>query len=150
MNQHSPANSGIENDLAHKIIGFAIEIHKNLGPGLHESTYRECLFYEIKNHGIEVEELKEMPIQYKDLIIEKAYTLDILVDDKIIVEIETVDQINDMHIQKVSRYLKLGNFKLGLLINFNSPLLKNGIRRVNNLRNTSEFEKEFREEDHHS
>jgi GxxExxY protein len=121
-----------ENDLAHAVIGFAIDIHKALGPGLSEDIYLKCLTYELEQHGLKAEYPMRMHLQYKDLWLENAGTIDILVDDKLIVEIETCDQISDFMIQKVLRNLKTGNYKLGLIINFNAQLLKNGIRRVSN------------------
>ncbi len=145
MNHKKMPLSSNENDLAHKIIGFAIEIHKNLGPGLLESTYRECLYYELIHHEIIVEKSKVMPIKYKDLVIEDGYTIDLLIDEKMIVEVKSVDHINDTHIQKVTRALKLGNLKLGLLINFNETLLKDGVRRVvTNIKPPIDAEKELK------
>jgi GxxExxY protein len=136
MNQDIP-----ENDLAHRIIGFAIEIHKALGPGLQKSAYRECLEYELTNHDLAVEKNKPMPVNYKDLQLDYGYQLDLLVDHKVVVEVMTCDQISDQDVQRLLRFLKLGDYKLGLIINFNSSLLKNGIRRVNNMRNVHSDER---------
>ncbi len=119
-----------ENELAHTVIGCAIEIHKTLGPGLQESAYRECLYYELQKLGIPVEKGRQMPVVYKELKLDYGYSIDLLVDGKLVVEIETVDQLGDLHMSRMMRFLKLGGFKLGLIINFNSQLLKNGIRRV--------------------
>lgn len=121
-----------ENELAHAVIGYAIDIHKSLGPGLPEEIYLKCLLYELQQHGIEYENPKTMHLQYKDLWLENAGTMDLLIDNQLIVEIETCDQISDFMIQKVLRNLKSGGYKLGLIINFNAQLLKKGIRRVSN------------------
>lgn len=134
-----------ENDLAHTVIGLAIEIHKALGPGLTEDAYRECLLYELRQHQIKAESLKSMPVHYKDLHLEQGYAIDVLVDDKLVVEIETCEQISDMMVQRILRNLKLGHYKLGLIINFNATLLKKGIRRVTNHKLMPEEEHEFAE-----
>jgi GxxExxY protein len=122
----------LENELAHRIIGFAIEIHKAMGPGLPPDVYRKCLQFELSNANIDAEALKTMPIRYKTLELEAGFTIDILVDNKVVVIIETADTIAEFHVQKLLRFLRFGNYKLGLLINFNSTLLKDGIRRVTN------------------
>ena len=123
-----------ENEIFSIIIGKSIEIHKALGPGLLESAYQECLFFELINNGLTLEKQKPMPIVYKDVKLDHGYRLDLLVENKVVVELKTVDAIIDVHEAQILTYLKLGNFKLGLLINFNVQLLKHGIRRfVNNL-----------------
>jgi len=122
----------IENIISNKIIGLAIEVHRSLGPGLLESAYQECLYYELKNNGLKVEKEKPMPIVYKDMKLDHGYRIDLLVEHKVVVEIKTVDTLIDVHFAQVLTYLKLGNYKLGLLINFNVPLLKNGIKRIIN------------------
>lgn len=123
-----------ENELSNIIIGKAIEVHKLLGPGLLESAYSECLYYELTNYGLQVEREKPLPIIYKQIKLNHGYRIDLLVENKVVIELKTVDQILDVHEAQTLTYLKLGNFKLGLLINFNVSLLKNGIRRfVNNL-----------------
>ncbi len=121
-----------ENFISNKIIGLAIDVHKSLGPGLLESAYQECLYYELKNEGFKVEKEKPMPIVYKDIKLDHGYRIDLLVENKVVVEIKTVDALIDVHFAQVLTYLKLGNYKLGLLINFNVPLLKNGIKRIIN------------------
>jgi len=121
-----------ENYISNKIIGLAIEVHRSLGPGLLESAYQECLYYELKNEGLKVEKEKPMPIVYKDIKLDHGYRIDLLVANKVVVEIKTVDTLIDVHFAQVLTYLKLGNYKLGLLINFNVPLLKNGIKRIIN------------------
>ena len=123
-----------ENEISKLIIGKAIEVHKVLGPGLLESAYQECLYYELITEGLIVEKEKPMPIEYKEVRLDHGYRLDLLVENKVVIEVKTVDLIIDVHEAQILTYLKLGGYKLGLLINFNVSLLKNGIKRfVNNL-----------------
>lgn len=123
-----------ENEIANLIIGMCIEVHKKLGPGLLEKVYKECLFYQLQKDGIFAEKEKPIPLIYAEIKLDCGYRLDILVMNKVVLEIKSIDALNDIHLAQVLTYLKLGNFKLGLLINFNSLLLKDGIRRVvNNL-----------------
>ncbi len=123
-----------ENEISNIIIGKAIEVHKALGPGLLESAYQECLYFELIESGLKVEKEKPMPIIYKDVKLDHGYRIDLLIENKVVVEIKTVDAIMDVHEAQILTYLKLGDYKLGLLINFNVQLLKKGIRRfVNNL-----------------
>lgn len=119
-----------ENELSNIIIGCAIEVHKQLGPGLLESAYQECLFYELSMAGLEVIKEKPMPIVYKDVKLDHGYRIDILVNNKVVIEIKTVEQFTEVHTAQVLTYLKLGNYKLGLLLNFYVTTLKNGIKRV--------------------
>ena len=121
-----------ENDLSTIIIGCALDIHKELGPGLLESAYQECLFYELQNKGLKVVKEKAMPLMYKDVHINCGYRVDLLVEDKVVVELKSVDELNNIHLAQTLTYLKMGDFKLGLLINFNVSLLKSGIKRVIN------------------
>ena len=120
------------NKLSGIIVGCAIKVHKQLGPGLLESAYQECLFYELQQAGIEVKKEVPMPIEYKEVKLDHGYRLDLLVENKIVVELKTVELINDVHQAQLLTYLKLGNYKLGLLINFHVTLLKNGIKRMIN------------------
>ena len=123
-----------ENEISERIIGCAIEVHKLLGPGLLESAYEECLFYEIFQAGLRVEKQKPLPLIYKEIKLEVGYRLDLIVENKVIIEIKSVDALNDIHTAQVLTYLKLSGCKLGLLINFNVLKLKDGIKRlVNNL-----------------
>lgn len=122
----------IENELSNKVIGLAIEVHKALGPGLLESAYKECLFYKIKQEGLKVEKEKPMPLVFEDVHLDCGYRMDLLVENKLVIEIKSVDALNDVHLAQTLTYMKLGNFKLGLLINFNVTLLKNGLKRVIN------------------
>jgi len=122
----------IENELSKQIIGCAIEVHKQLGPGLLESAYQECLYYELKQAGLKVIKEKPMPIVYKEVKLDHGYRIDLLVEEKLVIEIKTVDAFNDVHTAQVLTYLRLGNYKLGLLLNFQTTVLKNGIKRVIN------------------
>ena len=122
----------IENELSNKVIGLAIEVHKALGPGLLESAYKECLFYKIHQEGLIVEKEKAMPLVFEDVRLECGYRMDLLVENKLVIEIKSVDALNDVHLAQTLTYMKLGNFKLGLLINFNVILLKYGLKRVIN------------------
>lgn len=121
-----------ENVISQKVIGLAMNIHSVLGPGLLESAYRECLFYEIRESGMSVVKELPMPIIYKEVQLDHGYRIDLLVENKVVIELKTVDSLLDVHFAQVLTYLKLGHYKLGLLINFNVPLLKNGVRRVVN------------------
>jgi GxxExxY protein len=118
--------------LSYKIIGLAIEVHRQLGPGLLESAYQECLFYEIKNAGLIVEKEKTLPIIYKDLKLDHGYRIDLLVENKLVIELKTVETYTTVHFAQILTYLKLGNYPLGLLINYNSKILKNNIKRFIN------------------
>lgn len=118
-----------ENELSNLIIGKAIEIHKVLGPGLLESAYKECLYYELISSGLNVEKEKPLPIVYKDIKLDQGYRIDLLVENKVVIELKTVEAFTDVHMAQVLTYLKFGNFRLGLLLNFNVTLLKNGLKR---------------------
>ncbi len=122
----------IENEISNKVIGLAIEVHRSLGPGLLESAYRECLFYELIDSGMLVEKEKPMPIVYKDVKLDHGYRMDLLVENRVVIETKTVEFFTDVHFAQVLTYLRLGNFRLGLLINFQVALLKNGIKRIIN------------------
>jgi len=118
--------------ITYKIIGLAIEVHKQLGPGLLESAYQECLFYEIVNSGLIVEKQKVLPIIYKDIKLDYGYRIDLLIENTIVIELKTVEAFTDVHFAQILTYLKLGNYPLGLLINFDSKILKNNIKRFIN------------------
>jgi len=122
----------IENEISKTIIGCAIEVHRKLGPGLLESAYQECLLYELKLSGLKVRKEIPMPIVYKEVKLDHGYRLDLLVEEKVVVEIKAVEDFRDVHLAQVLTYLRLGNYKLGLLLNFNTTVLKNGIKRVIN------------------
>lgn len=119
-------------NLTEQIIGCAIKVHRALGPGLLESAYQECLFYEVQKLGLYVEKQKPLPLVYEDVKLECGYRIDLLVEHEIIVEVKSVDALADIHLAQVLTYLKLSNKQLGLLINFNVVLLKSGIKRVVN------------------
>lgn len=123
-----------ENELSKIVFDCALKVHQTLGPGLLESAYEECLFYELKKRNLSVQKQKPLPLIYEDVKLEIGYRVDIIVEDKLILEIKSVEALNDIHFAQLLTYLKLTNCKLGMLINFNVLLIKNGIRRVvNNL-----------------
>lgn len=121
-----------ENELLNIIIGCAIEVHKQLGPGLLESAYQECLFYELKNRGLNIINEKSIPIVYKDVKLDHGYRIDLLVENKVVIEVKTIEMFTDVHTAQVLTYLKLGGYKLGLLLNFHVTTLKSGIKRIVN------------------
>jgi GxxExxY protein len=116
-------------NLSKEIIGAAIEVHKFLGPGLLESAYEECLCYELGNRGLKYERQKPIPVVYKEIKLECGYRVDIIIENKILVELKSVDAINPIHEAIVLTYLKFSTIRVGLLINFNVTQLKNGIKR---------------------
>ncbi len=120
------------NGLSDKIIGAAIEVHKAMGAGLFESVYEECLCYEFNLRNISFEQQKVIPIIYKGKTFDHGFRADLLVEDTIIVELKSVSSVLPVHEAQLLNYLKLSNLKLGLLINFNVPILKNGIKRIVN------------------
>ncbi len=121
-----------ENQLAEKIIGSAIEVHRKLGPGLLESVYEKALCYELKQSGLTIQHQVSIPLKYKTLNIDEAFRADIIVEDKIIIEIKSVTELSGVHFKQLLTYLRLTDKKLGLLINFNTELLKQGTKRVIN------------------
>ena len=121
-----------ENELSEKIIGLAIKVHSALGPGLLESAYEKALVYELSRNGYKAEVQKSISINYEGMIIDEGYRADIVVNDIVLIELKAVKQIEDIHLKQLLTYIRLSNKKLGLLINFNEILLKNGIRRVIN------------------
>ena len=120
------------NDLTSSVIESAIKVHKVLGPGLLESSYKECLAYELNKKGLFVEKEKPVPLIYEEVKLECGYRLDLLVDNRLILEIKSVDAIADIHIAQTLTYMKLKNKTFGLLFNFNVVLLKDGIKRLIN------------------
>ena len=120
------------NKLSEIVIGAAIEVHKRLGPGLLESVYQQCLVYELKLKGLDVLTEVKLPIQYKELRLSEGYRLDLLVNDRLVVELKAVDKLNSVFTAQLLSYLKMGGYPLGLLINFNVPVLKQGIKRIIN------------------
>ena len=122
----------LENKLSHEVIGAAIEVHKILGPGLLESTYHRCLMRELYLRGIDYEIEAPVAVEYKGEVVTDAYRLDFLVGNHLIVELKAVEKINKLHKSQVLTYLRLTKRKLGLLINFNEVVLKNGVKRIVN------------------
>ncbi len=118
------------NEITEKIIGCAIEVHRNLGPGLLESTYEACLYYELQKGGLSVKTQLGLPLIYKEIKLEVGYRMDFLVEGRVVLEIKSVEALNDIHTAQVLTYLKLSNCKIGLLINFNVLRLKDGIKRL--------------------
>jgi GxxExxY protein len=119
-----------ENDLlSEKIIGFAIEVHRQLGPGLLESAYEECLCFELKQTCISFQRQVPLPVVYKSVKLDCGYRLDLVIDKKIIVELKTVERLLPLHEAQLLTYLKLSGIRIGLLLNFNTAVLKDGIRR---------------------
>lgn len=121
-----------EDELSKIIIGCGIKVHSKLGPGLLESAYEECLFYELRKEGLSVEKQKVLPLIYEEIQLDAGYRIDLIVEGKVILEIKACEELNDIHLAQVLTYLKLSKCKLGLLINFNVKLLKDGIKRVVN------------------
>ena len=120
------------NKITENIIGSAIAVHKSLGPGLLESAYEACLAFELADRGLSVERQKALPIMYRDVKLDCGYRLDLLVEEKIIVELKAIDRLLPIHSAQLLSYLKLSGCKVGLLINFNVKILKNGLRRIIN------------------
>jgi GxxExxY protein len=120
------------NDFTGEVIGAAIEVHKALGPGLLESVYEECLCRELDLRDIPYERQKELPVSYKGAKLESGYRLDIVVANKLIIELKTCESLEPIHTAQLLTYLKLTGIKVGLLINFNVPVLKEGIKRLVN------------------
>ncbi len=118
-----------ENEISKIIVDCALKVHRALGPGLLESAYEECLFYELTKRYLTVEKQKPLPLVYEE---DAGYRVDLLVNKKVIVEIKSVENLTDVHLAQVLTYLKLSHCRLGLLINFNVALIKYGIRRVVN------------------
>jgi len=117
------------NELTGQIIGAAIEVHRHLGPGLLESAYETCLAYELQQLGLIVERQKALPLVYKEIRLDQGYRIDLLVEQSVVVEIKVVEQIAPVHEAQVLSYLRFSGCKVGLLLNFNVKLLKDGIRR---------------------
>jgi GxxExxY protein len=120
----------LHKELTGKIVDCAITVHKLLGPGLLESAYEECLLYELTACGISATKQVPMPLVYKGKRLDLGYRIDLLIDDKVIIEVKSVDAINPVHMAQIMTYLKLSGCRIGLLINFNVSFLKEGIRRV--------------------
>ncbi len=123
-----------ENEISKIVFECALKVHKSLGPGLLESAYEECLYFELKKSDLIVKKQKPLPLIYEEVKLEIGYRVDLIIENKVIIEIKSVDSLNDIHMAQILTYLKLSGCKLGMLINFNVLLIKDGIRRVvNNL-----------------
>ncbi|MFN3378301.1 MAG: GxxExxY protein [Runella zeae] len=118
------------NALSQIILKQAFDVHSALGPGLLESAYKECLAYRLTKNGLWVEKEKPMPLVFEEIRLDQGYRLDLLVENKIVVELKSVESLNDLHTAQILTYLKLGNYRLGLLLNFNVKSLKEGIKRL--------------------
>ena len=122
---------GVEpNKVTEAIISAAIRVHRALGPGLLESAYEACLEYELSQRGLRVERQKALPVVYRDVRLDCGYRIDLLVEDAIVVEVKSVDQLAPIHEAQLLSYLRLSGYQVGLLINFNTKMLKDGIRRL--------------------
>jgi len=122
------------NELSKIVVDCIFKVHKNLGPGLLESAYEECLFYELSKRNLNIERQKPLPLFYETIRMEIGYRLDFLIDNKVVIEVKAVEALNDVHKAQVITYLKLSGTKLALVVNFNVVLIKDGIKRiVNNL-----------------
>ena len=123
-----------ENDIARVILDCAFRVHRALGPGLLVNAYEACLFFELNLQGFQVEKQKPLPLIYREMELDLGYRVDLMVENKVIVEIKSVKELTDIHLAQILTYLRLSSCKLGLLINFNVSMLKDGIKRVvNNL-----------------
>jgi GxxExxY protein len=121
-----------ENEISNKVIGCALKVHRSLGPGLLESAYETCLYYECMQAHLIVERQRPIPLLYHEAKMECGYRADLVVERKVIIEIKAVEAVNEIHFAQALTHLRLTGFKLGLLINFNVVLLKDGIKRVAN------------------
>lgn len=121
-----------ENEISYKIIGVALELHKNIGPGLLESVYESALYYDLKEAGYSVACQVPMPFVYKDVKMEVGYRIDIIVESKVLIEVKSIETLAPVHYAQTLTYLKLSGLKLGLLINFNVKTLKESIHRIAN------------------
>lgn len=119
-----------ENELSKIVFEAGLKIHRQLGPGLLESAYEECLYYELLKTGLKIERQRALPLVYESVKLDAGYRADLLIENKLIVEIKSVDALNDIHVSQVLTYLKLSGCKLGLLINFNTVLFKEGVNRL--------------------
>jgi GxxExxY protein len=117
-------------DLSNRVIGCALEVHRSLGPGLLESTYEQCLAHELKTNGIEFKRQHPLPVNYKEIRLDCGYRVDLLINNKLIVELKTAEKILPIHQAQLLTYMELSNVAVGLLINFNVKYLRDGIKRM--------------------
>lgn len=125
-------NNNDRNEISKIVFECGLKIHRKLSVGLFESVYETCLVYELEKKGLKVDKQKNLPINYEEIRIEKDFKMDLLVEDKVVLEIKSVEVLNNFHATQLKNYLRLGNYKLGMLLNFNSQLFKNGVRRIAN------------------
>ncbi|WP_297984013.1 GxxExxY protein [uncultured Chryseobacterium sp.] len=121
-----------ENEISKIIFDCGMKVHRKLGVGLYENVYEQCLEYELKKEGLKVERQKDISVNYEDLVIEKAFRVDMLIEDKVIIENKATPEILDYYCFQLLNYLRITNLKLGMILNFHSPLFKNGVKRVVN------------------
>lgn len=121
-----------ENEISKVVFESGLKIHRKLGIGLYEAVYEECLVYELKRNGLKVEKQKDISVEYEGLIIEKAFRLDLLIENKAVIEIKAVPEINSYHNYQLLNYLRITGFKLGMILNFHSLLFKDGVKRIAN------------------
>lgn len=121
-----------ENEITERVIGCAIEVHRALGPGLLENAYQECLLYELADSGLIVEKQRALPLVYKEVRLDAGYRLDLIVENKVIIEVKSIEAINDIQIAQLLTYLKVSGCKVGLLVNFNVLKLTDGLKRMVN------------------
>ena len=119
-----------ENEIAKIVFESGLQIHKTLGPGLLESAYEECLYFDLVNAGLEIEKQKSLPLIYKEIKLDAGYRVDFLIENKVIIEIKSIEALHPIHTAQVLTYLKLSNCKLALIINFNVLLFKDGVKRI--------------------
>ena len=121
-----------ENEISKIIFEAGLKIHRKIGIGLYETVYEQCLAYELKNSGLKVEKQKDISIEYESLLIEKAFRVDLLIEDKVIIEIKAVPEINSYHSYQLLNYLRISGCKLGMILNFHSVLFKDSEKRIAN------------------
>jgi GxxExxY protein len=121
-----------ENEITERVIGCAMKVHRTLGAGLLESVYEECLYFELLKTGFLVERQKPLPVIYEEIKLEAGFRVDLMIENKVILELKAVEALNEVHFAQLLTYLRLSKCKVGLLMNFNVVLLKDGIRRVVN------------------
>ena len=121
-----------ENEISKIIFEAGLKIHRKIGIGLYETVYEQCLAYKLKNSGLKVEKQKDISIEYESLLIEKAFRVDLLIEDKVIIEIKAVPEINSYHSYQLLNYLRISGCKLGMILNFHSVLFKDGVKRIAN------------------
>jgi GxxExxY protein len=121
-----------ENEISNVVFDAGMKVHRKLGIGLYENVYEQCLIYELKNSGLSIESQKDISINYEGLLIEKAFRVDLLIENKVIIEIKAVPEINTYHFFQLLNYLRITEMKLGMILNFHSTLFKDGVKRAVN------------------